>query len=150
MADAADTVRHEEPAQAARVPMAESAAGVSRDREAFTQKLMAEPSIAPMPAPADMPMPKSENRDRLEGFETNPIHAVAEDPVSTFSIDVDTASYSFVRRSLKEGVLPDADTVRVEEMINYFPMTGRDRTPPRRRSIPPSPSCRRRGTSAPG
>jgi len=119
--DAADTIRHEEPAQAARVPMAESAAGVSRNREAFTQKLMAEPSIAPMPAPADMPMPKSENRDRLEGFETNPIHAVAEDPVSTFSIDVDTASYSFVRRSLKEGVLPDADTVRVEEMINYFP-----------------------------
>ena len=44
-----------------------------------------------------------------------------EDPVSTFSIDVDTASYSFVRRSLKEGFLPQADTVRVEEMINYFP-----------------------------
>ena len=47
--------------------------------------------------------------------------SAAEDPVSTFSIDVDTASYSFVRRSLKEGYLPQADTVRVEEMINYFP-----------------------------
>jgi hypothetical protein len=46
---------------------------------------------------------------------------VRSNPVSTFSIDVDTASYSFVRRSLKEGMLPQPDTVRVEEMINYFP-----------------------------
>ena len=66
-------------------------------------------------------MPQEENRDRVEEFKTNPVHATAEDPVSTFSIDVDTASYSFVRRSLKEGYLPQADTVRVEEMINYFP-----------------------------
>ena len=66
-------------------------------------------------------MPQEENRDRVEEFKTNPIHATAEDPVSTFSIDVDTASYSFARRSLKEGYLPQADTVRVEEMINYFP-----------------------------
>src|SRR5690606_11676723 len=36
-------------------------------------------------------------------------------------IDVDTASYAFVRRSLKEGVMPEPDSVRVEEMINYFP-----------------------------
>ena len=49
------------------------------------------------------------------------MHSAQTDPVSTFSIDVDTASYSFVRRSLKEGLLPDPDTVRVEEMINYFP-----------------------------
>ncbi len=74
------------------------------------------------PAPlADQPVPQEENRDRVEEFKTNPIHATAEDPVSTFSIDVDTASYSFARRSLKEGYLPQADTVRVEEMINYFP-----------------------------
>ena len=73
------------------------------------------------PAPADQPVPQEENRDRVEEFKTNPVHATAEDPVSTFSIDVDTASYSFARRSLKEGYLPQADTVRVEEMINYFP-----------------------------
>ena len=66
-------------------------------------------------------LPQEENRDRVEDFKTNPVHAALEDPVSTFSIDVDTASYSFVRRSLKDGYLPQADTVRVEEMINYFP-----------------------------
>ena len=72
-------------------------------------------------APSTSRLPQEENRDRFEEFKTNPIKSVATDPVSTFSIDVDTASYSFVRRSLKEGFLPQADTVRVEEMINYFP-----------------------------
>jgi Ca-activated chloride channel family protein len=74
------------------------------------------------PAPADEPaLQQQEDRNRVQEFKTNPVHSVATDPVSTFSIDVDTASYSFVRRSLKEGYLPQADTVRVEEMINYFP-----------------------------
>ncbi|TPN75513.1 VWA domain-containing protein [Mesorhizobium sp. CU2] len=80
-------------------------------------KLMAQPA----PVPADQMQPQEENRNRIETFKTNPVHETAQDPVSTFSIDVDTASYSFVRRSLKEGALPDPDTVRVEEMINYFP-----------------------------
>lgn len=71
--------------------------------------------------PSDQPSVEQEDRNRLQEFKTNPVHSVATDPVSTFSIDVDTASYSFVRRSLKEGYLPQADTVRVEEMINYFP-----------------------------
>ncbi|MEO4000022.1 VWA domain-containing protein [Mesorhizobium sp. CAU 1732] len=62
-----------------------------------------------------------ENRERFENFNTNPVRAVLENPVSTFSIDVDTASYAFARRSLKEGVMPQPDSVRVEEMINYFP-----------------------------
>ncbi|RWM30022.1 VWA domain-containing protein [Mesorhizobium sp.] len=77
--------------------------------------------VQPAPMPADQMQPQEENRDRIETFKTNPVHGTAQDPVSTFSIDVDTASYSFVRRSLKEGTLPDPDTVRVEEMINYFP-----------------------------
>lgn len=71
--------------------------------------------------PADPMMVDQENRDRIEETKTNPVRAALESPVSTFSIDVDTASYSFVRRSLKEGILPQADTVRVEEMVNYFP-----------------------------
>lgn len=61
-----------------------------------------------------------ENRDAFEHFETSPIQTVAEAPFSTFSIDVDTASYSFVRRKLSYGVLPPKDAVRVEEMVNYF------------------------------
>lgn len=50
----------------------------------------------------------------------NTIRQVASDPVSTFSIDVDTGAYSNVRRMLEDGMLPPADAVRVEEMINYF------------------------------
>ena len=79
-------------------------------------KVMAMP--APMP---EAPLPGAENADRLQGFDTNPIRSALENPVSTFSIDVDTASYSYVRRALKEGVMPAADSVRVEEMVNYFP-----------------------------
>ena len=53
--------------------------------------------------------------------EENPLKVTAEEPVSTFSIDVDTAAYSVVRSSLMRGQLPPADAVRIEEMINYFP-----------------------------
>ncbi|QKC96449.1 vWA domain-containing protein [Mesorhizobium sp. NZP2298] len=86
---------------------------------AAQSKLMAPQQ--PAVAPADQIAPQEENRDRVQDFKTNPVHAALEDPVSTFSIDVDTASYSFVRSSLKQGFVPQADTVRVEEMINYFP-----------------------------
>ncbi|MCF6102523.1 vWA domain-containing protein [Mesorhizobium muleiense] len=76
--------------------------------------------VQPQAMPADQMLPE-QNRDRVGDFKSNPVRAALEDRVSTFSIDVDTASYSFVRRSLREGALPQADTVRVEEMINYFP-----------------------------
>jgi Ca-activated chloride channel family protein len=59
-------------------------------------------------------------RDRFEHIDTNPVKVVTEEPVSTFSIDVDTASYAFVRRALNQGHLPQKDAVRVEELINYF------------------------------
>lgn len=51
---------------------------------------------------------------------TNPYTAVAEDRLSTFAIDVDTASYSQARRVIQSGGLPQADSVRPEEFINYF------------------------------
>jgi len=50
----------------------------------------------------------------------NPFLDAKDNPLSTFSIDVDTASYSSVRRFINEGSLPPKDAVRVEEMINYF------------------------------
>jgi Ca-activated chloride channel family protein len=50
----------------------------------------------------------------------NSFHATTDQPLSTFSIDVDRASYSNIRRFLNNGELPPADAVRVEEMINYF------------------------------
>ncbi|ACP25597.1 conserved hypothetical protein [Sinorhizobium fredii NGR234] len=75
----------------------------------------------PAPAPADMLPPPAENRERFGNADANPVKSVAAEPVSTFSVDVDTASYSFVRRSLMAGEMPNPDAVRVEEMVNYFP-----------------------------
>ena len=51
----------------------------------------------------------------------NPFLAAKENPLSTFSLDVDTASYANVRRFIESGSLPPPDAVRIEELINYFP-----------------------------
>jgi Ca-activated chloride channel family protein len=53
-------------------------------------------------------------------IDENPFLEIARAPLSTFSIDVDTASYSNTRRFLKDGQLPPKDAVRIEELINYF------------------------------
>jgi Ca-activated chloride channel family protein len=60
------------------------------------------------------------DRENYEHLLENPIRLTSEHPVSTFSIDVDTGSYSNVRRFLNAGNLPPEDAVRVEELINYF------------------------------
>ncbi|WP_309160206.1 VWA domain-containing protein [Pelagibacterium sp. H642] len=91
---------------------------------------------APMPAPAIAPaapamvqrqmselpavLAEPEQGDRFAGFEEGGVHTVRETPVSTFSIDVDTASYAYVRRMLEMGQVPPAEAIRVEELINYF------------------------------
>lgn len=79
---------------------------------------MAAPEMAVMPDPQAMPLPDTE---AFPDFDTNPVKVTAEAPVSTFSIDVDTASYAVVQSSLNAGVLPPAEAVRIEEMVNYFP-----------------------------
>ena len=61
------------------------------------------------------------NTEAYAHAEPNSLKVTAEDPVSTFSIDVDTASYAVVRSSLIGGVMPPHEAVRIEEMINYFP-----------------------------
>ena len=60
------------------------------------------------------------NTESYARIDDNRFHRVTEQPLSTFSIDVDTASYANVRRFLNEGRLPPADAVRTEELINYF------------------------------
>jgi Ca-activated chloride channel family protein len=60
------------------------------------------------------------DRENYAHYDDNPVRRAAEHPVSTFSIDVDTGSYSNVRRMLRGGRLPPEDAVRVEELINYF------------------------------
>ena len=63
---------------------------------------------------------QDENTEKYEHREDNPVRRASEQPVSTFSIDVDTGSYANVRRMLRQGVRPPADAVRAEEFINYF------------------------------
>jgi Ca-activated chloride channel family protein len=60
------------------------------------------------------------NTERYQHLNDNPVRLAAEEPVSTFSIDVDTGAYANVRRYINGGQLPPQDAVRVEEMINYF------------------------------
>lgn len=76
---------------------------------------------APPPAPQIFPAPEAEARERYQALSDNPVHTTTGEPVSTFSIDVDTGSYANVRRILNAGQLPPVDAVRVEEMVNYFP-----------------------------
>lgn len=64
--------------------------------------------------------PPGEFRNRFSEFKENTVISVTAEPVSTFSTDVDTAAYGFMRRSLNEGRLPAKDAVRTEEIINYF------------------------------
>ncbi len=60
------------------------------------------------------------NTEAYSRIEDNAFLAVAENPLSTFSIDVDTASYANVRRFLRDGHMPPRDAVRIEELLNYF------------------------------
>lgn len=64
--------------------------------------------------------PQPEQRETYATLTDNPVKRVASEPVSTFSLDVDTGSYSNVRRFLAQGQLPPRDAVRVEELLNYF------------------------------
>lgn len=72
--------------------------------------IVGQPAVPPVLAQAEI----------YAASENNPVRATRAEPVSTFSIDVDTASYANVRRFLNHGRLPPAEAVRVEEMVNYF------------------------------
>lgn len=72
------------------------------------------------PEPRFVSPPGTVDRETYAGRDSNPIRRTAEEPVSTFSIDVDTAAYANVRRFLTDGRLPPRDAVRVEELVNYF------------------------------
>ncbi len=98
--------------------------GLASPRAKGTFRSERQSMVAPKPADRrerDATRPeKLENRDQFAEFNDNDAKTVANEPVTTFSVDVDTASYAFVRRSLESGRMPPRDAVRVEEMINYF------------------------------
>ncbi len=81
------------------------------------------PPVVAMVAPAPgywVPPYQDVGRDKFTNFAENAFQIVRDAPVSTFSIDVDTASYSWVRASLNQNVMPQPAAVRTEEMVNYF------------------------------
>jgi Ca-activated chloride channel family protein len=107
----------------------QSVVGGAANRMAYDQS--AEMMIAPTAPPPGVVMPypmpepvspyyQDEGRDKFQDFKPSPVKMVSQEPVSTFSIDVDTAAYSVVRRQLNMGSLPHPDAVRVEELVNYF------------------------------
>lgn len=76
--------------------------------------------LAPPPPPPAPPYSQPANTEKYAQREDNPVQRTREQPLSTFSIDVDTGSYTNVRRMLNDGLRPPADAVRAEEFINYF------------------------------
>jgi Ca-activated chloride channel family protein len=79
--------------------------------------LIARPTKSFMPIEQD----KGRNTENYAHITENGFKKVGDEPYSTFSIDVDTAGYSVMRRFINQGSLPDAASVRIEELLNYFP-----------------------------
>jgi Ca-activated chloride channel family protein len=122
LADVAKTTRQERDRASldADVRRKQVTANIAGQAQAPLPASVAAPALLYAPA-APPPPPQDEvNRENYADLDTNPIQRVAEQPVSTFSIDVDSGSYANVRRMLVAGSLPPSDAVRVEEMINYF------------------------------
>lgn len=130
------------PAQEAEEMMADAVMPAPREKLTEAPMLRApapvSPSIAmqtaaaPNPAAGQMLMRNSldsfgsapsvePSGDTFTRFDEQRLKAVADEPVSTFSIDVDTAGYAYVRRLLEDGYLPEPDAIRIEELLNYFP-----------------------------
>lgn len=93
-----------------------------KDKSAMGAKYEAEyaPSIAPAYAPKDMYQQPQYNTEEYDAIQENIFHEALKNPLSTFSIDVDAASYSNMRRFINNGQRPPKDAVRIEEMVNYF------------------------------
>ena len=98
-------------------PTTKSARGLVNPMPMSEADAVAGMAAPPPPAPGYW---QPSNTSRFPDAKPNPVVVAAEQPVSTFSIDVDTASYGVVRNALNQGALPPADAVRVEEMVNYF------------------------------
>ncbi len=97
-------------------PPAPAPAAMSAQRSAMAGAVAGSFLPGGVPRPVPVPTPTA----RYQTFDENPWKRTAEEPVSTFSADVDTGSYANVRRFINRGTLPPRDAVRVEEMVNYF------------------------------
>lgn len=86
------------------------------------------PASPPSQAPSGISALDAQKNDptRHEQFTDNLVKQVAQEPLTTFSLDVDTASYAVMRSFVKGGQYPPTASVRIEEMLNYFPTTPQD------------------------
>jgi len=82
-----------------------------------TASVGSEKSVGIAPSIIASPLPQG---NFFQGYGINPFEDPLEDHLSTFALDVDTASYAVARRYVMDGNLPPADAVRVEEFVNYF------------------------------
>jgi len=106
----------------------EAAAQEPAPASAPVPQMMAESKTQSLKVRGDIAQQKPEDSEEIEEFNTeeydlieeHPFKQVTVSPLSTFSIDVDTASYSNLRRFLNQKTLPPVDAVRIEELINYF------------------------------
>lgn len=118
-----------EPALIEAVPVAPSAASRMAGADADFSPPMPVPAPVMQEAEAmsdlatveEIAIAPDENTEDFANEEPSEVTITSETPVSTFSIDVDTASYSVIRQMIGSGTLPPPDAVRIEEMINYFP-----------------------------
>ncbi|NNL18257.1 MAG: VWA domain-containing protein, partial [Boseongicola sp.] len=93
----------------------------SLGRSRGESELLMVPDAKRLVVPSDVIVAPESDTEAFANAEESSLKVTLEEPVSTFSIDVDTASYSVVRSSLTRGMLPPREAVRVEEMMNYFP-----------------------------
>lgn len=100
--------------------LAQHEAQQSSDKQALPGRLQEAPTFE-RAAKAKATRIANPGTARYQQFDDNPVKQVAQNPLATFSLDVDTGSYANVRRFLNQGLLPPPDSVRVEEMVNYFP-----------------------------
>jgi Ca-activated chloride channel family protein len=112
-----DKYAAQEMARRRKVPTAEAAKAAVRKTAAAAPTM----TIAAYDAVA-LPQPQR-NTESYNAVTENGFISVGSNPLSTFSIDVDTASYSNIRRFINQGSLPPVGAVRIEEMINYFSYT---------------------------
>ncbi len=95
--------------------------GTATDQSGIANSALVAPQGRIGQRPLDAVPGPAQDREEFANATDNPLRVVTDDPVSTFSSDVDTAAYSLIRSTLNRGQLPAADAVRIEEMVNYFP-----------------------------
>jgi Ca-activated chloride channel family protein len=91
-----------------------------RDMKGKAQYSMKPSAMPVMPPPPPSPQDIGQGSEDYKDYGKNPMVSTAEDHLSTFAVDVDTASYAIARRKLMSGQLPPESAVRVEEFVNYF------------------------------